>query len=813
MVQRKNHRHKAFSDSKSVTIHRKDFTTITKINKEDTATFIRRLWTRKLAQEASLSGMTTVIASTLSFKQLRDRVAQSATLLSTGRLVRRLCRMNVTTTSSSFLPLTQDINMRKFMTAFMVVYNDGGDMFNYMGVVETELFQKAEAMLASFDKYSSVLRDTPVKIGIAQLVLSDSMFNSLVHAYLGAFDNWERLETYTESVLMVNLLEVLYEAEDLLPSTWPETTRIAKRFSAMRHLLRNRIARLNGVVTCINQIETSIATSRTVRRQIKFQLPKDGDVLLPDAWYMTGSTCGESSRIFLDDAEISHLDVAISNALESSNPAKFLLPETLPVNLIHELMIDPRFHISKDRKNNAEDTLMEDVRTTLNSCFFRRLSQELGLVVPCYRHLLYFFEDIHTSIANLENPDSSLHEKSKPWAGVKASIDAVIDLSSIKTKIKQGLFDWVSCFKIARDAMVVLQQHHPLSVTKGSTSNPISTALWLSVEESLKTPGMYITTQHTVLCRALLFIQRNVKDAHVSTQNKLIDSARDFVFHHGEQSERHTMDKNVVSGSLTFQRTSAWLKSTISRDNNARLYKTASDDDLFKIRGIIDLLCEGIVYTTCVHPVSLAVDIETLPETLIMDVHHIRKIRARFNLYTTISSIVSILFLFSKDLLRTTDFTAPVITAYVTKLLLKQDILSGDAKRLVVITMDYVRRIMKDPRDNGLLVLQAFMMKHVEDKKSTSMAFFNTRIANVIRFRVKRPPRNIKDLQDPTQFEILEDTLPNEVVSIISPLIDEIAKELLNIVVVNTKIFLVHYTQMVVQHTTNAFTEGFQNFD
>ena len=739
-------------------------------------------------------------------------------------------------------------NIHKFMAAFLIVYNLGKSMFDMLGPREETLLQKAENLLTVYERICRGILQTPSSVCGSTSFMDHVCFRRLLCDFFEAFDLWSKPHLVMKVIRVQNLLNGLYHADELLVDGHAEAAVLHIQFLAQRHILRVYLTSLQGDAVAVFRMEIALMQARATRCQNRSTEKVPGDVLSPMNSYQpqkngevhSGDGLTDATRhTFMDDVSDEALRSSVMTALNATNPADYLVPSRATLQPIYELLVDPSFRVRADGDCGLEHPSLMRVRVALNATFFDTMVQELSTEPLVFTNLLLFLQELHGSIVDLQIPAE--HETifmynsgRAPWAGVKESIDRVINIPTILQKIADGKFQWDDWCKLIQDIATTLQQHRPPPRILSPPHIQICLSLckpfaelsrWKSILQTMQQAGSHGNEglKPRLLHLAMLFFKNIVRTARLDVYNRVLDSQKDFAKNRGYESMVRMVGPSFQGNESQLLRSHAWIRRSIQLDDGSCLRNFASAcTPQQKISAHVDILTIGTVDLICRKSVTMLADKETFPETLLYDIHRVRSMRREINFYIVLSALVSLLSSWAQR-----NFAQNIGKTYVhdmlgnvAKCLLESEIMSDNVQGLVEMAVQETNLFIRTRRimvfkstamnvDIAFLHLKQSLLESLRDNNNRRLNIFasmfrRTLLARIISRTGTTPSSTLQEGEPNDRI------VPRSILAMLHTKMQTLLSLMNKMISVNSIIFEDQYASIIMQQVTSKLMSDFR---
>jgi hypothetical protein len=208
------------------------------------------------------------------------------------------------------------------------------------------------------------------------------------------------------------------------------------------------------------------------------------------------------------------------------------------------------------------------------------------------------------------------------------AICEAVDLDFIKKQAEMGLYGWNSCTALIVSIVQIIQR------TQAPKRDGETRDRWLLLQATFQVTAEL--ERPRVFCKSLEFMLDRVNAMRIDAANARLRLIAPVIKDHGVDYERGKFQEKVDDGSLTLERTTAWIRLTLRREvalNAVRIEDlmsgTAGAFVHVHSAAVLSLVCEQKTATTDVSP-----------ETLSMDVHRIYLLQREFRNITAAATMM-----------------------------------------------------------------------------------------------------------------------------------------------------------------------------
>jgi len=394
-------------------------------------------------------------------------------------------------------------------------------------------------------------------------------FPTLLFEYLKKFKAWKVPDENKLKMRIKHALIALYQAEEHLPPDEPADSKLKKEFSTQIERLRSKLQQIGGV-DALDRFDAERAAGHV----------HTGN---------PGNPPGGSSAY-----------AALPGRLTNEQ-------------LAHELLLDPGFQLDESGGCSVENPVFHRIRESFHQAFWDSLVDDLKLEIPCYVRVLRVLCEISDGIKDLAGSRES------------GCLNEVVDLAYIRQRVENRAYAWSDCQQLVASIVVVIKR-----VQAPKRDNETKDK-WDAVRSRMRdAPAEERPRQ---LCKALEFLLDRVNAMRIDAANARLRLIAPVIKDHGIDYERGKFQDKLTDGTLTLERTTAWIRSTVTG-----LVRERADV-------LESLLCgnaAAFIETHCDAVLSIITDTrkEVLPETMAMDAHRLQHMQTEFHFITAATASV-----------------------------------------------------------------------------------------------------------------------------------------------------------------------------
>ena len=277
--------------------------------------------------------------------------------------------------------------------------------------------------------------------------------------------------------------------------------------------------------------------------------------------------------------------------------------------LAHELLLDPTFQLDESGGCSVENPVFHRIRASFHQAFWDSLADDLRLATPCYVRVLRVLAELRDGLNDL---------------GAAPMDQGVIDLDWIRQQAEAGAYDWGRCRALVAAIVGVVQR------MQSPRRDEETAGRWAALDGRMAAAA---PVEHpAVFCAALEFLLDRVNAMRIDAANARLRLISPVIRDHGIDYERGKFQDKLNDGTLTLERTTAWITETVRQevDLDGLLHGRAEPFVRVHTASMVRL-----VTTTA----QAAPTVETVPETLQLDVHRLCLMQIEFR-YLTLAATV-----------------------------------------------------------------------------------------------------------------------------------------------------------------------------
>jgi hypothetical protein len=295
----------------------------------------------------------------------------------------------------------------------------------------------------------------------------------------------------------------------------------------------------------------------------------------------------EALAKFDEEQGVARVDMAVESSAGSGSlreqAAAVISDRMTNEQLAHELLLDPTFQLS-DRGTESDSAAR--VRKSFHQAFWDTLALDIGKSI--YVRVINVLIEVRNGIVDVAS------------AAVATSCAEVLDLELIQQQIDAGMCNWDSCAGLIASVVALIRR------AQSPRRDTETAERWAALQEEMSVATDDL--RPVVLCHGLEFLLDRVNALRIDAANTRLRFLAPVLRDHGVDYERGKFQGKLDAGTLTLERTQAWL----------RAHTGTSHNDIF-VNAFLDLV-------VCNEPLRK----EASPETLLMDVTRICAFQEEF---------------------------------------------------------------------------------------------------------------------------------------------------------------------------------------
>ena len=454
------------------------------------------------------------------------------------------------------------VNIRVFLAAYMVAFRPD-KVFESMGELESALHKAALPLLKAFESLCRSIKQNGSTIVLVDVNSEQAKaFPQLLFEYLKCFKAWKVPDEARLTSRIKHALVALYQARGHLSSDEQDSVALKEEFRVQIEGLRSRLANIAGADALV-----------------RFDR--------------------EHGRMSTDLAKLDEVLPTLKTSVSTERERRQRMTNE---QLAHELMLDPKFQLL-DNGGAVENPVFKRINQSFHQAFLNSLIDDLKLDQPCYVRVLRVLVEVRDGISQLA-------------ASVESSLIAeIIDLDLMKQQASQGTTWESSMSLIGAIVGVILRVQAPQrgEETSGKWNDLHKVMLKAEPEEK---PSLF--------CNALEFLLNRVNVMRIDAANARLRLIAPIISDHGLDYERVKLKDKLKAGTLTLEKTKAWIQTAISRQASVQpdlktLLSNGVESSFVLVHScaIVNLVVDGITANGA-------------PETLSFDVHRLASFEAEF---------------------------------------------------------------------------------------------------------------------------------------------------------------------------------------
>ena len=398
--------------------------------------------------------------------------------------------------------MPENVNVRVFLAAYMIVYRSS-HVFESMGTLEQALFESAVPLLNTFHEICS-------KIMEAKTAGEKTNFTSIV-------------PTSLSKEFPTLLFEYL------------------KRFKAWKTPDEAKLlCRIKHALVALYQAESHLPPDEPEDSKLKIEF-KTQIVRLREKLSQLGGP--EALEKFNADYSAGILPNTPATG-GSGNGAYSALPGRMTnEQLAHELLLDPAFVLHENGGCDLDNPVFLRVRESFHNAFWSSLTDDLKLATPCYTRVIRVLIEVRDGIKDLAGESEA------------GNINEVIDAEHIKERVEAGNYTFVDAASMFRSIVGIIQR------IQSPRRDTETKERWKELEEKIATAT--VENGAEVTCKVLEFLLGRVNALRIDAANARLRLIAPVIKDHGVDYERGKFADKIRDGTLTTERTTAWLHTTL----------------------------------------------------------------------------------------------------------------------------------------------------------------------------------------------------------------------------------------------------------
>ena len=410
------------------------------------------------------------------------------------------------------------INVRVFLAIYMIAAHPDKVFESLSDPSVQPLRDAASRFLDQFEAICSAIRDHPRKAYNELPLDLTADFGANLAAYFRTFQAWKVPDELRLITRIKHALVALYQAHSQLPSHEPANSPLRREFSAQVARLLNKLQHIGG----INALTAFMADN-----------PVPDGIVLPAADGATPAAAGILAAALL-------MGAASTTAAPPSNDPLFHVTAGFPSrmtneDLAHALLIDSRFAIDDEGTMTSQ---YQDVRNRFHRAFWDSVVSDLTLHPnPCFTRVMRVIEEVRSSLCELGGV----------WP-------MEIDTVQLQTRAEQRAMTWEDFVAVVRSILEAIRRAQ--SQARVDDTN----ARWAVVRGSLEAAANLEADQPRAFCTALEFLLNRINILRIDTANARLRFIAPVIADHGIDYEVGKFDEKIAAGSITLDRTTAWLR-------------------------------------------------------------------------------------------------------------------------------------------------------------------------------------------------------------------------------------------------------------
>jgi hypothetical protein len=375
------------------------------------------------------------------------------------------------------------------------------------------------------------------------------------------------------------------------------------------------VCRIRHALVALYQAETHLPPDEPEDSRLKVEFRTQIERLRSKLQQISGA---DALAQFDADREANVLPVAPAAAQQGGYAA---LPGRMTnEQLAHELLLDPTFQLDESGGCGLENAVFDRIRASFHQAFWDSLADDLRLATPCYVRVLRVLAEIRDGINDLAGNRET------------ANLAEAVDLDLIKQQAEAGAYDWMHCRRLVRAVVEMVQR------MQSPRRDEETAGRWAALERRMLAAA---PVEHpAVFCAALEFLLDRVNAMRIDAANARLRLISPVIRDHGIDYERGKFQDKLNDGSLTLERTTAWVGEAV---------RQVVDGREVELDALLNGRAEAFVRVHSAAMVRLVTSMEhrafpsradTAPETLLFDVHRIGGMQIEFHYLTMAATVL-----------------------------------------------------------------------------------------------------------------------------------------------------------------------------
>lgn len=474
------------------------------------------------------------------------------------------------------------VNVRVFLAIYMIVSHPDKVFESLSEPLVQPLRDAASKFLDHFEIICSAIRDHPHK-AYNELPLDLTQdFGVNLAEYYRAFQAWKAPDEIKLITRIKHALIALFQAYTHLPSNEPANSPLRLEFCAQVARLLVKLREVGGAGAVAAFMESNPAP--------------DGIVVVGNTLPAATGAAGILAAALLAGAAAAPGNNAPAPLFHTSAP----YPDRMSnEDLAHALLIDPSFTIGD---HGTASSRYQEVRNRFHRAFWDSLISELTLRPnPCFTRVMRVIEEIRSSLCDLGGV----------WP-------MEVDTAQLQTRAVAGSMAWEDFVAVVRSILAAIRRAQ--SPARVDDTN----ARWAVVCESLEAAADSDPDQPRAFCSALEFLLDCINILRIDSANARLRLIAPVVAEHGIFYEVGKFNEKIVAGSITLDRTTAWLRRALASSPGA-----STPIPQLHARAMVSLVF---------HPEPLTQD--NIPETLALDVRQLTPLQSEVHYITSAATLL-----------------------------------------------------------------------------------------------------------------------------------------------------------------------------
>jgi hypothetical protein len=491
---------------------------------------LRDIWLRTLSKRKTSVlldrlyslGITRASAANMTFEPnltsfLRKKCVVAAVKCVLER-IHRVCNLRNKVANPNPGAPPERVNVRVFIAAYMIVSHPGKVFDDAGAPLEQALHSSAEVAIDQFENICAAIHSHPHRAYNDLPLELTAGFSENLREYFRCFRAWKGVDEVKLATRIKHAVVALHQAYSHLPPDEPVDSPLKQEFATQLIRLREKLLKVVGRDQ-LDEFDAFNPAPPGVPELIAAGTTNPAIVPLPRADEPGGNTRTTASGLEISQGMI---------------PGRMSNEE-----LAHALLIDPAFRLNDEGTGPGCDHYRA-IRETFHRAFWDSLIADITARANApvtYVRVARVLDEVRLGLC--EAPGGV-------WP-------LSVDIDTIPERARVGGMAWADCVNIVRAA------NEAIVITQRDARRQESQALWAQVVRDFEAAEGLEAAQPAAFCRGLEYLLNRVNAIRIDLANARLTLIGPIIAEHGFDYERGKFDDKLAAGTVTLERTQAWV--------------------------------------------------------------------------------------------------------------------------------------------------------------------------------------------------------------------------------------------------------------